>query len=337
MNRIRSVAACAAFLLAFAVPVPGQVKYGGYLSLEYINGGAATPYSRGRIDNLLAGFMASGSMAGKVAFTLEARTGNVPEPGTDQSWSFELDQAWVGFGPSKAVTVKAGLFIVPFGIYNQSSRPHETSLIEVPLNLEYLYPRTWRDIGVVAEGRTGFLSYSAYLSQGLGEFERIGSGQQFRDNNTDWAWGGRIGFDIGDSGRAGVSYYKGKYDEMELHDLILEGVDLSWVSGQWAIRGEYTKSIIENPQPFERGRSEGFYIWMGMVAEDFQPYGSYQQVEVDDPFRGEGIVLDQSRWTAGLRYVMSSTLFVKVEYVWNTEKVPIPGNDRFQVQAALSF
>ncbi|MCX6567685.1 MAG: hypothetical protein NT147_01360 [Candidatus Aminicenantes bacterium] len=339
MNRkVTVVAAVLAACLVLALPAPGQVKvkYGGYLSFEYIDGQTESLYPKASIQNLLAGFAAAGLVGGKFGFSLEARTMGTPEAGAANAWAFELDQAWAGFVPSKAINAKAGLFIVPFGTYNLASRPHETLLIGVPLNLEYLYPRTWRDIGLLIEGEVGVLSYAAYLGNGLGDLDGIGSGQQFRDNNADKAKGGRIGLALGEYGRAGISYYTGKYDERDMYDLILEGADLAWATGQWEIHGEYSKAMIENPEPFQTGKSEGYSIWMAMGFRSFQPIGSFQKVKVDDPYR-DGLLRDQSRWTLGLRYVVGPTFFIKAEYVWNKEKEPILKNNQLQVQAALSF
>jgi hypothetical protein len=346
MNRKYAVIAVAlAVFLVLASPARGQgqgqgqsqVKYGGYLSFEYIDGQTESLHPKASMQNLLAGFAAAGLVGGKFGFSIEARTLGVPTAELAQAWAFELDQAWAGFVPSQAISVKAGLYIVPFGAYNRASRPHETLLVRVPLNLEYLYPGTWRDIGLLIEGEVGILSYAAYLGNGLGDFDEIGSGQQFRDNNTNKAKGGRVGLALGDYGRAGISYYVGKYDERDMHDLILEGADLTWATGQWEIHGEYTKAKIENPQPFQTGKSEGYSIWATMGFRSFQPIGSFQKVKVDDPYRGDGLLRDLSRWTMGLRYVMGSTFFIKVEYVWNKEKEPVLKNDQFQVQAALSF
>jgi hypothetical protein len=76
---------------------------------------------------------------------------------------------------------------------------------------------------------------------------------------------------------------------------------------------------------------------MIMDLRRFQPIGSFQKVKVDDPYRGDGLLRDQSRWTMGLRYVVGSTFFIKAEYVWNQEKEPILKNNQLQIQAALSF
>ncbi len=319
----------AAALLWLALPVRSQVQAGGYLSLEYIKGQAESAYPKGNTANLLAGVLAQGRAGQKFAFGVEGRTLGVS--------SFGLVEAWAGFMPAETFTVKAGLFLVPFGTWNRSSRPHQTLLVRTPLNLEYLYPESWRDIGVVVEGQVGVLTYAAYLGSGLAEAERLGGGQQFEDNNNDWAKGGRLGLVFSQEIQAGISYYTGKMDEQGLRDLTLEGVDLAWVTPQWEVRGEYTKALIDNPEPFERGRSEGWSVWMSMSLRSIQPYGSYQTVEYTDAYHGGGIALDHSRWAAGLRFVLSGSLFLKAEYDWNKEKGTALKNNQLQVQLGLSF
>jgi hypothetical protein len=330
MIRKRALIA-AAVVLALALPVRGQIKYGGYLALEYIKGQAESPQPHGNIENLLVGFLAGGRVGQKFGFTAEVRALGA---GTD---TFDLNQAWAGFLPSPAFSIRAGLFLVPFGGWNTASRPHETLLIRTPLNLEYLYPPSWRDLGVVAEGRIGVLTYAAYMGNGLAEADTLAYGQQFHDNNTNKSKGGRLGLDAGQAIRLGVSYYTGKYDDQDLRDLTLQGADLSWVTGQWEIHGEYTKALIENPQPLERGESEGYSIWACMGFKGLQPVGSFQKLKFTDTFHAGGIALDQSRWTAGLRYVLSSTFFLKAEYDWNREKGTALKNNQWQVQVGLSF
>lgn len=327
--KTRHAVLVASALLALALPAAGQVRYGGYIGLEYIDGQAESDYPQGSVENLLAGFLVSGQIGGKFGFGIEARMLDAT--------SFDLNEAWAGFLPSESFTVRAGLFLVPFGSWNRASRPHETILIRTPLNLEYLYPASWRDLGVLVEGQAGVLTYAAYLGNGLAESDALGAGQQFSDNNADKAKGGRLGLLAGQAIRAGVSYYTGKMDDQEMLDLVLEGVDLAWVTRNWEIHGEYTRALVDNPEPYERGESEGYFIWTAMSFKSFQPVGSYQKVKYFDPYHGGGIDLEHSRWSAGLRFVLSSTLFIKGEYDWNTEKGIALKNNQLQVQLGLSF
>jgi hypothetical protein len=330
MNTTKAVVVAAVVaLLALAGPAVGQIKYGGYLALEYIDGQQDSAIPHGSIENLLAGFLVQGRLAQKFAFAVEARGHGVE--------SFDVNQAWVGYLASEGFTARAGLFLVPFGSWNTASRPHETLLVRTPLNLESLYPASWRDLGLVVEGRVGVLTYAAYLGNGLAEGETVAALQQFSDNNTDKGKGGRLGLVAGNAVRAGFSYYTGKYDAQDMRDLTLEGADFAWTTQDWEIHAEYTKSFMENPAPIARGESEGYSIWACMGIRGFQPVGSYQSLKITDAYHYGDAVIDRSRWTAGFRYVLSQTLFIKFEYDWNLEEGTKLKDNQWQVQVALSF
>ena len=320
-----------------AAGLHGQVKYGGYLSFEYLKGQEESLDPRGSIQNIKAGFLATGVVASKFNFALEARYWGGESLFQISDSLFQLEQAWVGFSSSKAFSVKAGMYLVPFGRWNTASRAHETLLVGTPLNLAYLYPPSWRDLGVLTEGAFGFVSYAFYFGNGLKEADSLAGGQQFGDNNKDKGKGGRFGLKLSEGFQAGVSYYTGKLDDLDERNLKLEGVDIAWVAEAWEIWGEATRGKIANPEPFADGLCEGWSIWTVMKPGKFQPVGSYQQVKYKDPFHGDGgIALDQSRWTAGFRFVLGPSLYVKAEYEWNDE-VPEIKNNLFRIQAALGF
>jgi hypothetical protein len=325
----RKLIASLAVILIFGTGGFGaDVKFGGYLSLEFDKGQADSGYSRGSLTNIMGGLTANGLIASRFGFSLEVRALSETQ--------FEIEQAWVGFVPSQAFSIKAGMYIVPFGNWNVASRPYETLLVGTPLNLQYLYPPTWRDLGVLVSGDMGILSYAAYIGNGLKEADNLEDGQQFSDNNKNFAKGGRVALKFGQEIRAGVSYYTGKYDDLDQRNLILEGVDLSWVTPQWEVWGEATRALIENPEPYAEGKSEGYSIWTVMSFSKIQPIGSFQRVKYEDPYHGGGVSLDLSRWTAGLRWVIGQGMFLKGEYEWNNE-TPKINNNVVRIQAALSF
>ncbi len=317
--------------LVLATGLRGQVKYGGYLSFEYDQGQAESLDPRGSIQNIKAGGLATGVLSGKFNFALEGRY-------WQSEAQFQLEQAWVGFSTSKAFSIKAGMYLVPFGRWNTASRAHETLLVGTPLNIQYLYPASWRDLGLLTEGQFSVVSYAFYFGNGLKEADTLAGGQQFSDNNKDKGKGGRFGLKLSAAFEAGVSYYTGKMDDLDERNLRLEGVDLAWVTEQWEIWGEATRGEIANPEPYADGLCEGFSIWTIMKTGRIQPVGSYSQVKYNDAFHGPGgIALDQSRWTAGLRIVLAEKLFIKAEYEWNNETPAELKNNLFRIQAALGF
>ena len=326
---------CAVVIALGAAGLQGQVKLSGYFSSEYLKGQAESGFALGSFQNVQAGAIATVVISQKFTFTLEGRALTLDATGASGA-RFEVEQALLGFAPSAAFSLKAGLFLVPFGAWNQASRPYETLLVGTPLNLQYLYPESWRDLGLLVDGRFGIFSYSAYLGNGLKEDDSLARGQQFADNNKDKAKGGRLGLSLSQEIQAGVSYYTGKYDDLDQRSLTLEGAHLSWVTNEWQVRAEATKGIIKNPEPFENGTCEGYSIWLVMSVSHLQPVGSFQRVKYVDPYHGEGISIDVRRWTAGLRYTLGTIVYLKAEYQWNLE-TPKVKNNLLRIQAALSF
>jgi hypothetical protein len=328
----------AVLILAFSCRLAAQARYGGYFSFEYLQGQSQSPYSRGSVENLGGGLFSRGEILPKVAFSFEARLRDASR--------LEMEQAWVGFVVSQALQVKAGLFLVPFGRFNQSNRPHETPVIRSPLNLQDAYPSSWRDIGLCFEGRSGFLVYSAYIGNGMAEGEDLGAGQQFKDNNKDKGKGGRLGLILGRGMEAGVSYYTGKYDPQGERTLKLLGADARWVSESWEIWAEYTKATAENPSPSAHGETEGFFAHVIMNWGKIRPWVGFQKSRYEDeihglgfspPASGLGILKDRRRWALGAVYAVTPNLLIKAEYDLNKERDLALKDNLFQAQVAVSF
>jgi hypothetical protein len=325
-------------LLAVPLALKGDTKPGGYLSFEFIKGQAQSGASQGSFQNLRGGFFFAGDLGQRFDFMFEV--------GLKSESKLEMEQASVGFKLAVESDFRLGLFLVPFGKYNESNRPHQTALVRTPLNLAGVYPMSWRDIGLVFQGRTGFLRYAVYLGNGLGEKDGAAAGQLFRDNNKDKGKGGRLGFISGEGFEAGVSYYSGKYDSDNSLRLTLEGADLTWVTKDYEVRGEYTKAIWKNPAGVPNGRSDGFFALMVLNFGKLQPLVSLQRLNPGDSSLGVRLLVsdespevlgERSRWAFGVRYFMSPTFLIKAEYDMNREKNPALRNNVVQIQAALSF
>jgi hypothetical protein len=334
--RTRVIVFCA--LLAVPLALKGETKPGGYLSFEFIKGQAQSGASQGSFQNLRGGLFFAGDLGEKIDFMFEM--------GLKSESKLEMEQASVGFKLAVESDFRLGLFLVPFGKYNESNRPHETALVRTPLNLAGVYPASWRDIGLVVRGRMGFLRYAAYLGNGLGEKDGAAAGQLFKDNNKDKGKGLRLGFIAGEGFEVGVSYSSGKYDSNNSLRLTLKGADLTWVTNDYEVRGEYTKAVWKNPAGAPDGRSDGYFVLMALNFGKLQPVVSFQRWNPGDSSLGARLLVSdenpeilgaRSRWAFGLRYFMSSTFLIKVEYDMNKEKSPALRNNAVQIQAALSF
>jgi hypothetical protein len=314
-------------------------KLSGYLFFDYSKGEADSPFPEGRIGGLGAGFFLTGQLSVEFGYDLEVRYAGANR--------VELDQAWLSWNASDAIKVLVGEYLVPFGRYNQNSRPHETLFVNVPLVFEFAYPERWRDLGAQGRVAWSWLNLTAYVGNGLREAAFVAEGQQFGDNNAAKAWGGRLGLKPDPTIELGVSYTQDKYDDPGSRSLKLLGADAAWITRDYQVLGEYVRTTSQNPAPFGKGVVEGFYVLVAIDYQSFYPMVSYQQVRASDPFHGtgwedpdvpgEGIAVNKTRWAAGLVYQPVNILRLKLEYDFNKDKGLSLRENLFSVQAAVSF
>lgn len=330
------------FFFFCTILVSGQTNrltINGYFSVDYMDGQSESAHPYGTFQNPKLGLVFSGFLAAKVDY--------VAEVVLRQDAQLDLNQLLLGFSISNAFNFNLGLYLVPFGKYNENNRAHQTFLIEPPMNVKYFYPAMWREIGARVSGTVAGLIYSVYAGNGLAENDWPHNGQQFKDNNRDKGFGGRVAWNIDQKFEIGYSYYRGKYDENNSRHLVLQCVDGSFVSENYQLIGEYTWSDNENPAEYENGSGEGYFALLTFNIQGLWPVASYQHYEHKDPFHGEGfyspvlpgfgIDEDRERWALGLVYNLSQTAFFKFEYQFNKEKGVEKKDDMLFVQIAVSF
>jgi hypothetical protein len=320
--------------LVVFLPAAAQYNLGGYLAAVYENGQKWSESPEGTFGKVQAGLLFAGTASNVIVYDLEARfrSENV----------LEIEQAWVGFAPSASFALKLGLYLVPFGKYNTANRPDQNPFIQTPLPQANLYPQSWRDVGVLTEGKWGPIGYSLYLGNGLGEGQDLTDGQQFKDNNGDLAGGGRFALYLSRSLEVGFSYYQGRYDDEGQRELKLEGADVSWRSESILITYEYDRAHLDNPAGYDSGLADGHFVLVTVSMGKFSPLVSYQSLVYKDPYHGEdpvlaGITRDVSRWAVGLTYSPVAHFMFKLEYDFNGEAGVKVDNDIFQAQVAFRF
>lgn len=329
-------------ILVFSIYVSAQTdqfNIKGYLSVDYLDGQNESDYPYGAFQNPNLGLVFSGFLAARVNY--------VAEVSLRQDAQVELNQILLGLSVSNTFNFNLGLYVVPFGKYNENSRAYQTYLIEPPMNVKYFYPSLWRDIGVQVSGTILGLVYSAYVGNGLRENGWLYEGQQYRDNNRDKGFGGRVAWNVDQKFEVGYSYYRGKYDEKNSRSLVLQCFDASYISQNYQLMGEYTWADNENPQDYEDGSGRGYFALLTFNIQGIWPVVSYQRFDYEDPIHGEGylsplfpglgISEDRERWALGLVYNISQAAFFKLEYQFNREEGVEKKNDLLLVQVAVSF
>lgn len=327
------------FFLFLYLSLQAFGKTTGYLSFDYSKGQEHSNTARGTFHNVRLGLMFSSDETN--AFNYLAEVSSYDE------FDIEIEQAWLGLKSSDAFHLKLGLFLVPFGRYNQSNRAHQTVLIYTPLNVDNIFPRRWKDLGVLLEGRLRSFFYSAYIGNGLFENMNLKSGQQYKDNNKNKGKGVRLGLSLGQGIDVAYSQYEGKYDEMNERSINIRGVDMAWTSKSIQIFSEYNEAHTENPPGFENGKADGYFIQVSFDMGSFFPVFSYQKLNYTDEFHGEGftgplgvgkgIAIDRKRWTVGCVYFPSQNILFKLEYDWNRDTANEKKDNVFSMQAAVSF
>lgn len=326
------------FLGAGTAALPAQTKISGFIALDYYKDQASV-LTGGTFRNGQAGLIFSGILTANVNWLSEIRM--------KADSDFSLNQAWIQLASSSYIKPKLGLYLVPFGIFNQSSRPHQTALIDFPLPVQFFYPRDWRDLGLVLEGRFFGLNYSAYAGNGTRESEYLSGGQQFEDQNSNKSLGLRLNLPVDQGLDVSYSLYRGKYDSEDARFLLMHAVSGGWTTEGFQITGEYYWANLDNPDGYDSGDAEGYYVQLMMNLGGFRPVGSYQSLVYADPFHGPGfssqpqpgagVDLNESRWILGLNYILSEKALLKLEYQFNNNQ---PGEEEGRVllfQAALSF
>lgn len=325
-------------LLIFSTTL-ASADINGYLSFDFVKGQAESNSAQGSFQKAVLGIIISGDIGSKVSYNSEIRVGN--------KGKIELDEAYLSLKPSNSFSLRLGLYLVPFGKYNISNRPHQTMLVVAPLPVENIYPLRWRDIGLLINGKWGGFFYSAYIGNGLAEGSYLSLGQQFEDNNKDKGKGARAGFSFGRGFEAAYSFYKGKYDDLNQRNLSLQGIDVSWTTRGFQLLTEYFKANLDNPGGFKKGKAEGYFVEFSFDFEGIHPVISYQYLKYKDIFHGqyfnwphqEGSGIDdvRNRWGLGLLYFISNNVFLKLEYELNREEKIELKNNLFLLQLAAGF
>ncbi len=310
----------------------------GYLSFDYSKKLRNAEKKTDSFQNIQLGFILSGSPSPGIGYLAELRFGD---------GKVEPEQAWIRFFSSESFRLKLGLYLIPFGKYNVFGRPHETFLVQIPLNISHSFPLRWRDIGILIEGRIGSLLYEVFAGNGLSEGESLSEGQQFLDNNKNKGFGGRLSWFISQNFEVAYSYYRGKVDTDNQRNTVLQCVDMTWSTEDFKVLGEYTWRDIENPSGYSKGHIDGYFIQASLPLQKIHPVVSYQKLNYSDTFHGRGFVspltpgagmqLNMNRWAFGFVFMPYPNVHIKLEYDLNKDESIDLKKTALTLQAALNF
>jgi hypothetical protein len=172
MTLPRCSLALAAVLLLSSASLKAQdtesTTLGGYGEVHYTN--ATGPDTPGEVNVKRFVLYLAHSFSERLAFRSELELEDTKIEGGEPGGEVALEQAYLDYQLSPAVTLRAGLVLAPIGIVNEVHEPPTFNGVARPNFDNDVIPTTWRDIGIGAVGTvpgSSGLSYRVYLVNGL--------------------------------------------------------------------------------------------------------------------------------------------------------------------------
>jgi hypothetical protein len=147
---------------------PETTSIGGYGEVHYTNAtGENTP---GSVNVRRFVVYLAHNFSEKVTVRSELELEDAKIEGGEAGGEVAMEQLYLDYLVSPAVTLRAGLLLPPIGIVNEFHEPPTFNGVDRPLFEQDVIPTTWREIGLGAVGEipgVQGLSYRAYLVNGL--------------------------------------------------------------------------------------------------------------------------------------------------------------------------
>jgi len=193
--------------------------------------------------------------------------------GDGQNGEIELEQAYIEFDLTENMETKAGLFLIPVGIINETHEPTTFYGVERNPVEKNIIPTTWWEGGAALTGRFGGsgLSYDLAITSGLDGGTNIRGGRQKVSEATanDAAYTGRLKY-TGVPGLelAGTAQYQSDMTQ-SIDPNVNAGVLLSahaiWNISQFQVRALYASwdiDVTANASAADQAKDkqDGYYL-----------------------------------------------------------------------------
>jgi hypothetical protein len=160
----------AGLLCATAVPAAAQesTTLGGYGEIHYTNPRGRNTPAEVNLRRFVV-YLAH-SFNDRIAFRSELEVEDAKVEGGAGGGEVALEQAFLDYRVSDALTVRTGLVLPPVGIVNETHEPPTFNGVDRPAFDHDVIPTTWREIGVGIVGRLPIADgwqYRVYLVNGL--------------------------------------------------------------------------------------------------------------------------------------------------------------------------
>ncbi|RLA24208.1 MAG: porin [Gammaproteobacteria bacterium] len=249
--------------------------------------------------------------------------------GDGKKGEIELEQAYLDFDLNDKHTARAGLFLIPVGIINETHEPptfYGTERNPVEKNI---IPATWWEAGAGAYGQLGGgFSYDAYIHSGLATTSgnnfavRKGRQKASKAKANDLAATGRIKY----TGIAGLELaFTAQYQE-DISQISSDGADSAnmfethavWTTGPFTLKALYAMWDIEGSAVKAVGadKQDGFYLEPSFKINSklgiFARYNQWDNQAGSNS--GEAKDTSKEQWDIGVNWWPHEDVVIKADY-----------------------
>ncbi len=306
-----------------------RTHLGGYAEMHYNNldNNRAGGSDKEEMDFHRFVFFLGHEFSERTRFFSEVELEHSLVEGGEDSGEVELEQAYIEYDLTGAHRLKAGLFLVPVGILNETHEPDTFYGVERNEVEKNIIPTTWWEggLGLTGEILPGF-SYDAAMTSGLGLEEgqwSIRSGRQkvSEARASDFAYTGRLKY-TGIAGlelAATLQYQEDLYqgELADAVDAVLFEAHAAYRNGPFGLRALAARWDIDDEiTRFQAGadRQEGWYLepsWR--LNRDFGLFARYSEWD-NQAGSGAGDT-EYSQWDVGVNYWLEETVVFKFDYI----------------------
>ena len=247
--------------------------------------------------------------------------------GEGKNGEVEREQAYIEHDITDSMSFRAGLFLVPVGILNQTHEPNTFYGVERNNVEKNIIPTTWWEGGVALKGEfaPGW-AYETAVASGLkldaadGEY-KIRDGRQKvseADANdlsytANLKYTGLAGLEVGATLQYQSDLYQGDYTDSV--DALLYTAHVAYRNGPFGLRVLGARwDIDDSINQIKQGADdqEGWYIEPSW--EFTRSIGVFARYSEWDNQAGDNGSSDISEWDMGLNYWLDETVVFKVDY-----------------------
>jgi len=261
--------------------------------------------------------------------------------GAERGGEVVVEQAYANFMFNPALSLRAGVLLVPFGNVNIDHYAPQRDVIGKPLTSYVIAPSDWTDNGLGFYGRFSLseawrLSYEAYAVAGLGSAIDTTGTRAARqgygvDNNANKALVGRTALNRLGSFELGLSGYSGKYDDANRQRLDGWAADGLLRLGPLKLTGEYNWMRADRG-PQRDTLMRGFYgravlglgrhalpgpLTRDFTAPEWAAVAQFDEVRIDGSLERAFVQNRERRTTFGLNYRPTPQWVLKLNYELN--------------------